>query len=119
MHLAQVRGNVLDRYERELRTRFPKLSAGVLRIPSGHTVLGRIWASSYGRVVVFLMTVPFFVFYCALLIQSYRFAKKTEPELAATTLIASAIGVGIVGALFMIALAPNRVVEKEAGRLDG
>jgi hypothetical protein len=104
-------------YERELRNSYPTLSAGHVPIPVGHTILGSIWVAPYGKTVIAMMAVPFVALYFALLYEAYHFAKRTEPELAFIGLAASALGVGVISVLFLMAMKPERVVQKVAGQL--
>jgi hypothetical protein len=120
VHLAQVRGAILDLYEGELRRRFPELSAGVLRVPSGHTVLGRLWVGAYGRAVLALVAAPLIAMYFAVIVESYRIAHRTEPTWANIVLGIGVIAGLVLAHLLLIAQDPRKVVAREAARLrDG
>jgi hypothetical protein len=116
-HLAQVRGALIDRYEVELRRRFPGLEADRLPVPSGHSILGHIWVTAFGRTVVFLSAIVFLALYIGVIIESFRVAHNTEPTLALCSLAASIVATAITVLLFIVALFPMRVVDRELARL--
>lgn len=115
-HLAQVRGALIDRYERELRNNFD-VTAGGLRVPSGHQVLGRIWTTTFGRLVVAISALSLFAVYVAVLVVSFRDARKAEPALAYFGLVFASCATGLIIALYIVALWPERALRRHAADL--
>jgi uncharacterized membrane protein (DUF485 family) len=116
-YLAQIRGRLIDRYESELRRRFPDLKACEVPVPSGHSILGRVWVTRFGRTVIALSAIVLLGLYVGVIVQSFRTAYETEPAFSIVVLVAAIISTGVVVTLFALALFPERLIRNEVKRL--
>jgi hypothetical protein len=106
-HIGQIRGRVIDGYERELRAIANRLDGGRSRIPYGHSILDRVvWDAWYSRLVILISFLAFFGLYIAVLIECFRYAKGTEFGLAVTGLACSSIATLALIGLYVAALFP-------------
>jgi hypothetical protein len=116
-HLAQIRGQLIDRYESEIRRRLPGLNAHDLPVPAGHSILGRLWVTLFGQTVIALSAVFLLALYVGVIVQSFRMAYQTEPTLSVLVLAMTITATGIVVTLFALSLFPERPIRREIARI--
>jgi hypothetical protein len=112
--VAQIRGRVIDDYEREIRMLVREADQeNKTLVPYGHTVLDRrVWDAPYARIVMLVSFATFLGGYIAVIIECFRYSKRTEFTLALTGLFSSTVGTSILIGLFFASLFPRRWLRK-------
>ena len=108
-HVAQIRGAVIDDYEKRLRALQPPPPTEQIAPPYGHGLLNRmVWQHWFGRTAIGLASLALVPLYVGVLIECYRHSHTGEPTLALASLIGCSVALLILLALFVVALFPER-----------
>jgi hypothetical protein len=122
--VAQIRGRLIDEYEREIRVivRAADDSDDNL-IPYGHTVLDRlVWDAPYSRIIMGVSFLTFLGGYVAVITECFRYSRGTDFGLALTGLVSSTAATALLIGLFGATLFPHHWLRKglaELARVEG
>jgi hypothetical protein len=111
-HLSNVRGQVIDLYEHRIRGLVGGNRGEYVPAPFGHTILNSIWQGTYARTVIAVAFASFFSIYVAVLIESFRYARKTAFDMALASLVGCSAGMMLLIVLFAVALFPQKVINR-------
>ncbi len=116
-HVSQVRGELIYRYEREIRRCISPPSPWLLVPPVGGALMRRVWRGWFGSSVVVLLLISILAGYIAILVESYRLSHDMHPVLALSALSFCSCATLVILVLYAFALFPERVVDSEVERL--
>lgn len=112
-YAAQVRGTVIDDYERRLRKLTFETSTEKIAPPYGHTLLNRVlWQHWFGKTAIGLAFFALLPIYLGVLVVSYRDAHSGAPVIALASLIGCSVALAVLIVLFVIALFPGNARAK-------
>jgi hypothetical protein len=108
-HAAQVRGWVIDDYERRLRALTRSETDYEIAAPYGHSLLNHVvWQNWFAKWAIALAFLGLFPLYIGVLVVSYQDSHRQQPVVALISLVGCSIALAILLTLFLIALGPER-----------
>jgi ABC-type Na+ efflux pump permease subunit len=117
-NVAQLRGRVIDNYEREIRHLLRNHDHPDNLVPYGHTLLDeRIWKAPIAQTVLAISFLAYFGGYIAVLIECFRYSEVQEHTLALVGLVATSSATVILLGLFAISLRPEALLRRGLGDL--
>jgi hypothetical protein len=112
-NVAQLRGRVIDNYEREIRHLLRNHDHPENLVPYGHTLLDeRIWRAPIAQIVLMISFLAYFGGYIAVLIECFRYSKAQENTLALVGLISASLATAILLGLFGASLKPEAQLRR-------
>jgi hypothetical protein len=112
-HIAQIRGRIINRYERDIRALLNSRGGRHSLVPYGHTVLDTaVWEATYSKIVIGLAFIVFFGGYGAVTAACFWYAHDTHFGLAILGLVSSIVAAAVVIILFAVAIWPEPWIRR-------